>query len=117
MTTVGVDTDFAEALYIAHSMAWRWGMGKSGVIGNYEQLDSYLWSSRGMLISEEVKRRLDEDTQDIMQTCLKDVTQLLQSEKALLDRLATELVAKEELNFDEIEAIFKECGKTRPVQS
>ncbi|MDD2703334.1 MAG: AAA family ATPase [Candidatus Omnitrophica bacterium] len=117
ITTVGVDTDFAESLYIAHSMAWRWGMGKSGIIGNYEQLDSYLWSSRGMLISEEVKRRLDEDVQDIMQTCLKEVTLLLESEKILLDRLATELVVKEELNFDEIEAIFKECGKLRPVQS
>jgi len=28
--------------------------------------------------------------------------------------LAKELVAKDELNYDEIEAIFKEFGKSRP---
>ena len=60
-----------------------------------------------------MQKRLDDDVQDILQTCLKDVQDVLSKEQALLDRLAQELVAKEELNYDEIETIFKEFGKSR----
>jgi len=113
-TTAGVSGDFANALYTAHNMVWRMGMGKSGIIGDFHALDFYRRIGGTPLISEEMKTRLDNDTQDIMQTCLKEVTELLKKEEPLLDRLAKELIAKEELNYDEIEAIFKEFGKTRP---
>jgi cell division protease FtsH len=39
-TTAGVDSDFQNALVIAHSMVWRWGMGKSGLIGNFHAITS-----------------------------------------------------------------------------
>lgn len=110
-TTAGVDTDFQQALFTAHNMVWRWGMGKSGLIGNFHVLDP---SIRGPLhVSEYLKGRLDKDTQEILTTCLKEVEILLKKEEPLLDRLAKELVEKEELNYDEIEAIFKEFGKSR----
>ena len=67
------------------------------------------------MISEQTKTRLDNDVQDILQSCLREVTELLRKEEPLLDRLAKELLKKEELNYDEIEAIFKEFGKSRPV--
>jgi len=108
-TTDGVSGDFSQAYRIAHSMVWRWGMGKSGILGNFYAIDGRNW-----FISEETKQRLDTDVQDIMQTCLKEVEELLKKEERLLDRLARELIAKEELNYDEIEAIFKEFGKARP---
>ncbi len=108
VTTAGVSSDFEEAMKIAHNMAWRWGMGKSGLIGNF-----YAISDKD-LISAETKRQLDNDVQDILQTCLKEIAELLKKEEPLLTRLAKELVAKEELNYDEIEAIFKEFGKMRP---
>jgi cell division protease FtsH len=107
-TTAGVDMDFQQALYLAHNMAWRWGMGNSGVIGNFHVL------RESSFVSEEMKARLDNDVQEIMHSCLKEVDMLLRKEEPLLDRLAKELVAKGELNFDEIEAIFKEFGKNRP---
>jgi cell division protease FtsH len=112
ITTAGVDMDFQQALYIAHNMAWRWGMGKSGMIGNFHVLDPF--TQGPLYVSEETKARLDNDVQEIMQTCLKEVQELLQKEEPLLERLAKELIAKEELNYDEIEAIFKEFGKSRP---
>jgi len=108
-TTAGVDMDFQQAYFIAHNMAWRWGMGKSGLIGNFHVVDS------SKFLSDETKSRLDNDTQEILHECLKDVQELLQKEEPLLERLAKELLAKEELNYDEIEAIFKEFGKSRPV--
>ncbi len=114
ITTAGVDGDFASALIIARNMVWRWGMGKSGLLGNFDALNEKVaYSARSMTISSEIQKKLDEDVQDILQTCLKEVQDLLSKEEALLERLAQELVAKEELNYDEIEAIFKEFGKHR----
>ena len=104
-TTNGVFSDFSTAMHYAHQMAWNIGMGKSGMLGNWEILNN---------VSETMKARLDADVQDILKTCLDEVSQLLKKEEPLLDRLAKELVEKNELNFDEIEAIFKEFGKNRP---
>jgi len=115
-TTSGVaGGDFANALFIAHNMAWRMGMGKSGIIGDFHALDSFSRTGAAPLISETTKMQLDNDVQDILQTCLKEVNEVLTKEEALLERIAKDLVAKEELNYDEIEAIFKEFGKSRAV--
>ena len=105
-TTAGVTGDFNTAFSTAHNMVWRFGMGKTGLIGDFHAIDN-------KYISEETKSRLDIDAQEIMQTCLREVEELLKKEDALLERLAKELIAKEELNYDEIEAIFKEFGKGR----
>jgi len=114
LTTAGVDSDFQQALYIAHNMVWRWGMGKSGILGNFHVLNFYKNFGGNPLMSEEMKSRLDQDVQDILHTCLLEVEELLKKEEKLLERLAKELIAKEELNYDEIEAIFKEFNKARP---
>jgi len=114
-TTAGVaGGDFASALYTAHNMVWRMGMGKSGIIGDFHALDFYRQLGGSPLMSEQTKEKLDHDVQEIMQSCLQEVMEVLKKEEPLLDRLAKELVTKEELNFDEIEAIFKEFGKSRP---
>jgi len=110
-TTAGVDMDFQQALFNAHNMVWRWGMGKSGIIGNFHVLER--GGAASLMLSETLKSRLDADVQEILQTCLKEVTELLQKHEKLLDRLSAELVAKEELNYDEIEAIFREFGIVR----
>ena len=68
-------------------------MGKSGFLGNWEIVNK---------ISEEVKAKLDADVQDILNSCLMEVTALLKKEEPLMDRLAQELVDKSELNYDEI---------------
>ena len=104
-TTSGVYGDFSSAMHHAHQMVWVCGMGRSGFLGNWEIVSQ---------ISEEVKAKLDADVQYILNSCLVEITALLKKEEPLMDRLAKELVAKSELNYDEIEAIFKEFGKNRP---
>jgi cell division protease FtsH len=111
-TTSGVGGDFAKALFIAHEMVWMAGMGKTGLIGNFHGLPMDRTGSP--MMSEEIKTKLDNDVQDILQSCLKEVSELLKKEEPLMERLAQELVKKDELNYDEIEAIFKEFGKVRP---
>jgi cell division protease FtsH len=120
VTTSGVSQDFSHAMWIAHHMVWEWGMGKSGLVGNYgllESMQSNLGVFRGQsasYVSEEIKKQLNSEVQDILQGCLREVEDLLAKESALLDRFAQELLAKDELDYDEIEAIFKEFGKIRP---
>ena len=120
ITTSGVSQDFSSAMWVAHRMVWEWGMGKAGLVGDYAQLGAFNRSYgifRGesvSYLSEKVKEQLNYEVQEILQECYREVLDLLKKEDALLQRFAQELMLKEELNYDEIEAIFKEFGKTRP---
>ncbi|RKY44283.1 MAG: cell division protein FtsH [Candidatus Omnitrophota bacterium] len=115
-TTAGVESDFTNALQFAHNMVWRWGMGESGLLGNFYGLSRYTPWGGGMSlnISEKTKEKLDEDVQKIMNKCLKEVEEILTRERELLEYFAQELLKKEELEYDEIIEIFKKYGKEKP---
>jgi len=119
-TTSGVDADFQQALFYAYNMAWRWGMGPSGLLGNFKMLEEIYsarcWGSISFL-SEATREKLNDDAQQIIQKCLKEVEDVLKREMSILERFAKELMERQELDYDEIEAIFKECGKSRPSHS
>jgi cell division protease FtsH len=106
-TGSGVSGDFQVAMEFAHSMAWAYGMGKSGRIGNWEHLVGAYGQS---FISEKTKEILDDDVQSILQDCLVEVAGILNTNRPLLDYFAQELLAKGELEYDEIEAIFQKFG-------
>jgi len=107
-------------MLLAHQMVWNYGMGKSGMVGDYSILESGLDQTGGFrslqnpsFLSEKLKEQLNQETQDILQECLKEVEDLLKKESKLLDSFAQELLVKEELNYDEIEAIFQRFGLKR----
>jgi len=106
VTSSGVSGDFRQAMIIAHNMVWRWGMGESGLLGDFTAIPKEQ-------LSEDVKKKLNDDTNKIFTACAKEVEDVLTKERAILDRFAKELVKKEELEYDEIEAIFKEYGKSQ----
>ncbi|MFH0838918.1 MAG: AAA family ATPase [Candidatus Omnitrophota bacterium] len=113
-TSDGVSSDFRNAMHDAHDMVWRYGMGSDGFIGDYTSLLSTgLMDALGDRLSDKVKEKLNEETRIILQQCLKDVEELLKKEEKILDRFASELIAREELEYDEIEGIFAEYGKAR----
>jgi cell division protease FtsH len=104
-TSDGVAADFQNAMRIAHLMVWRLGMdGKH--LGDIASIPE-------SQISEQLKQELNNETQRLMQECLRDVENLLRQESNLLDRFADELLKKEELDYDEIDAIFKEYHKSK----
>ncbi len=107
VTSNGVAADFQAAMHLAHQMVWRYGMGSTGLVGDFTVIPE-------RQLSEEVKQRLNEETNRIIQECLKEVENLLQKEKTVFERFAHELLTKEELEYDEIEAIFAEYGKANP---
>jgi cell division protease FtsH len=100
-TSSGVAADFSKAMAYAHAMVWKFGMGDSGYMGDYSNIPE-------SQLSEKVKERLNDDTMMIFNNCYKEVEELLVKDGPLLDRFAKELLAKEELDYDEIEAIFKD---------
>ena len=65
-------------------------------------------------LSNDVKMKLNQDTSQIIQDSLKEVEALLRKEKDIFERFAHELLTREELEYDDIEAIFSEYGKPNP---
>ena len=112
-TSSGVDQDFSYALSLAHEMAWRWGMGKSGLVGNFYALTQNNSRPQAINISDDTRKKLDEDTQEILKECLHDVENIIGENKELLEYFAQRLIEKEELEYDEIIEIFKKYGKER----
>ena len=101
----GPGADFNTALSIARRMVWAFGMGKSGYIGDYLTTGVHHYSGSNM-VSNEIREVLERDVQDILQSCLKDVKEILTQHKELYEYFAKELFEKKELEYDEIQAIF-----------
>lgn len=106
VTSSGVASDFQKATAMAHDMVWRYGMGLDDFIGDFTILPKHE-------ISEEIKDKLNAQTQQILRSCLKDVEETLKKEWPILEKFAQELIKRDELEYDEIEQIFKEHGKER----
>ena len=119
-TTSGVGggrgSDFHNAMQIARTMVWNYGMGKSGLLGDFSAMTDYQGRSQ---ISEQTRQILDQDVQDILKTSLAEVREVLLKNKEILEFFAQELLRKEELEYDEIVAIFDKFGvksASRPVE-
>ncbi len=107
VTSSGVSSDFQHAMRLAHNMVWRLGMGRSESLGDYMSIPADQ-------LSESVKDKLNAETHEIIQSCMKDVESLLKKESVIFERFAQELLQRLELDYDDIEAIFKEYGKANP---
>jgi len=100
-------SDFYTAISIASRMVRSYGMGKSGLVGDF------LYPEKYHFLSEKTKQQLDDDIQDILNTCIKEVEVVLTEKRDLLEYFSQELYQKEELEYDEIEAIFEKFGLKR----
>jgi cell division protease FtsH len=107
VTSSGVGSDFQAAMRLAHNMVWRLGMGLTESLGDYTSIPADQ-------LSGSVKDKLNAETHQIIQSCLKDVEDLLKKENVIFERFAKELIERKELDYDDIEAIFKEYGKSNP---
>ncbi len=112
-TTSGVSYDFRNAMTLAHTMVWKLGMGANGSIGDYSTGFSINREQGGIEhLSDKVKERLNMETESILKMGFQAVEELLKKEAVLLDELAKALIEKEELEYDEIDAICRRYGKT-----
>jgi len=111
-SSTGVSADFKNAMTIAHQMVWALGMGETGLVGDYSIYGCENTSIPSSLLAESIKEKLNAETQRIMQKCLLETETLLKKEWDIVERLVRELLEKEELEYDEIDRIFKEYGKS-----
>ncbi len=107
VTSSGVSSDFQHAMRLAHFAVWRLGMGKSESLGDYTSIPADQ-------LSDSIKEKLNAETRDLIQACMQSVEDLLKKENVIFERFASELIARLELDYDDIEAIFKEYGKSNP---
>jgi len=101
VTSNGVSSDFSAAMNMARGMVWRFGMGPSGLVGDFS----------GEKLSEQTLSVLNQDTQKILQSQLAEVEALLKKEWQLVEVLVRAVLEREELDFDEITDIFTRNGK------
>jgi len=95
---------------VAHFMVWRIGMGASGLVGDYLTIGD----QNPFVLSEETKLRLNQDVDKIIKDCHGGGRGPSQERKGPIRAVRHELLQKNELDYDEIEAIFNEFGKANP---
>ncbi|MEI8191655.1 MAG: hypothetical protein WCI75_18230, partial [candidate division NC10 bacterium] len=104
VTTDGVSSDFKSAMMTAHTMVWRLGMGQSGFVGDFTELPK-------QHVSEALKEKLNDQTQQLLHQALADVEKTLKAEWHIVERFVKELLQHDELDFDEIVQVCLEYGK------
>ena len=87
-------------------------MSSNGFVGDYSYLLGDLKRGESR-ISEAMKDNLNKEVQTILHEATVEVEAFLRSEWAMMDVFVQALLEKSELDFDEIEAIFKAHGKER----
>ena len=102
----GISSDFGRALSIANDMVWRYGMGKTVIGDLYSEGDQYV-------VSDQMRATLEQEVQEILSQCAKDDTDLFKREQILFEHLTGELLKKQELNYNELESIFKKFAKSK----
>jgi len=111
-TSDGVSGDFKQAMYIAHQMVWALGMGSAGLVGDYTIYGTSNASITAFQLSEATKEKLNAETQNLIDNCLQETEDLLKKEWNIVEKVVKDLLEKEELEYDDIEAIFKKFGKS-----
>jgi ATP-dependent metalloprotease FtsH len=106
-TSTGVAADFQSAMALAHNMVWRMGMGGNGFLGDFGSLPE-------SQISESLKQRLNAETEKILSQCYDETERFLRKNWKIVERFVRELLDKEELDYDAIDAVFGEFGKAHP---
>ncbi|MHB2025214.1 MAG: AAA family ATPase [Elusimicrobiota bacterium] len=104
VTTDGVSADFANAMTIAHNMVWTLGMGEGGFVGDFTRIPSEQ-------LSDGLKEKLNAATQKLLQDSMEEVERTLKTDWHIVERFASELQSRDELDYDEIVSIFQEYGK------
>ncbi|MFN3550981.1 MAG: AAA family ATPase [Endomicrobiia bacterium] len=107
-TSSGVENDLQNATKIAHMMVWQLGMSLSNneIIGNFTAVPEEE-------LSEALKEKLNNETIKILKHCTEKVEEFLSSNWDIVEIFAEKLLEKEELDFDEIDQIFKSFGRSR----
>jgi cell division protease FtsH len=107
--STGASNDLEKVAQIARNMILMYGMSDN--MPNYSLVNQgendFLGNGmRTYRRSEKVEQLIDEEIMNIITHCYTAATELLNNKRALLDKMAEELLQKEVLNYTQIEALL-----------
>jgi cell division protease FtsH len=108
-TTTGAANDFEKATEIARKMVCQWGMSDLGPM-TFGDRDELIFLGRDLAMnknySEKTSERIDEEVKGIIMRCYARASELLETNRDKLEKIAVLLLEKEVLSSDEIMAII-----------
>lgn len=103
VTTSGVSGDLQRVGWIARAMIRDWGMGSF----KFNTSRAFGYGQWGPNASPESEREMELESKQLVDTCLKNVQDLLRSKRAQLDQIAHALLEKETLLYEDIAKILE----------
>lgn len=117
--STGASSDLKKANSTARNMITKYGMSDnlSNLVFGDENDEVFIGKSYGHSrnYSEEVSAKIDSEVKDIIDKCYIKVKEILAENKAKLEDVTNALLAKERIEADEFEEIFKN-GYNPPVE-
>jgi len=108
--TTGAGSDFDKTTAIARQMVCEWGMSSLGPI-RLGQKDEMIFLGREMMYhneySEETARKIDQEVNNIIDTAYQRTKKTIQENREELETIAKNLLERESLSADDIDAILK----------
>jgi len=110
-TTTGAGNDLARATDTARKMVTEWGMSDAFgpvAFGNHESTNPGASGGQtGKNFSDATALEIDSEIRSIVTGCYEEVRTLLETHMDALEMLTVQLVAKETLDSDEIDAVLE----------
>lgn len=118
--TTGASNDFSQATRIARAMVMEYGMSKLGPV-NYDVLTDVTDSSRPVMeqqnISQEMLSQIDAEIKKIIDESYAQAVKILKEHKAELIKVGDELLAKENMDQAEFEAIVGQKNSQKKTKN
>jgi cell division protease FtsH len=116
--TSGASNDLKQATHLARKMILEWGMSKrlGPVSLSDENQEVFLGDEigRSRSFSEQTAREADEEVRAVLEEAYERAKQTLQEQRAGLDRVVEELIAKEQVSGDELLTLLGLKPKPQP---
>jgi cell division protease FtsH len=106
--TTGAANDFDQATNVAKAMVMEYGMSKLGPVNFGPTQDITEWGKtlyEQNTISQEMLGAIDREIKEFLDLAYKNAQNLLSKNRAMLDKVAEELLKKETMDSDEFEKI------------
>jgi cell division protease FtsH len=107
--TTGAENDLVEGTRLARRMVTRWGMGSLRVMAfQADDQQPFLGYelAQGRDYSEATAARIDLDVEKLLDQARNKVQQLLEAQRALLDKLVKLLLREETLDEQDLERVL-----------
>jgi cell division protease FtsH len=116
--TTGAGNDIERATEMARRMVCEWGMSELGPL-SYGSKEEPVFLGRDFAqradYSEDTALRIDHEVSRIVQTSYENATRILKQNRAVLDRVAHELLERESLDGEEVYDIIRELTGREPA--